>query len=103
MPMHRPSSRLLACSLWVAAVIGLTGCDTKSSPTAPIPPLSRVVVSPDVDTLRVGEIASFSATAYDTLGNPVPSVSFQWSSGDRGIFSVNGTGRVLGIGDGTAP
>lgn len=84
------------------ALLLTAGCDTKSSPTAPQVPLSRVVVSPALDTLRVGAVAQFTATAYDTLGNPT-SAAFQWSSGDRQIFTVNGAGRVLGVGDGTAP
>lgn len=82
--------------------MSLAGCDSHS-PTAPTVPLSRVVVSPGLDTLRVGVTRQFTATAFDTLGNPAPGIGFSWSSGNSQIFTVNGAGRVLGVGDGTAP
>jgi photosystem II stability/assembly factor-like uncharacterized protein len=96
--------RWLACTLLGGvAMAGIEGCDTKSSPTAPAVPLSRVVLSPAVDTLQVGAQAQFTATAYDTLGNVVTGVGFQWSSGDSRIFTVSGGGRVTGVGEGSAP
>ena len=99
----RRLSRLLAGCAAIAAAVVVSGCDTKSNPAAPQVPLSRIAVAPRLDTLRVGAFAQFSATAYDTLGNPVPGVGFRWTSGDAGVFTVNGSGRVLGVGEGTAP
>ena len=96
--------RWLACTLLGgAAIAGIVGCDTKSSPTAPAVPLSRVVLAPPVDTVQVGGQVQFTATAYDTLGNAVAGVAFQWSSGDSRIFTVTGGGRVTGVEEGTAP
>jgi photosystem II stability/assembly factor-like uncharacterized protein len=99
----RRFSRLVAGCAVIAAAAAVSGCDTKSNPAAPQVPLSRVVVTPSFDTLRVGAFAQFSAIAYDTLGNPVPAVGFRWTSGNAGVFTVNGSGRVLGVGEGTAP
>src|SRR6185369_1214840 len=99
--MSRQSLFGRAGPLLVGAALAFGGCD--KAPTAPSIPLSRVEVTPEVDTLRVGATVSFSATAFDTLGNPAPGVGFIWSSGDPGIFTVNGTGRVFGTVDGTAP
>jgi photosystem II stability/assembly factor-like uncharacterized protein len=86
----------------VLGLLVLAGCGKDSSPTAPAVPLSRVTVTPAADTLRIGELAQFTATAYDTLGNPVAS-GFHWTSGNLAIFTVTNGGRVRGVGDGTAP
>lgn len=95
-----PPLRLARLALpW--ALLLAAGCDSKS-PTAPLVPLSRVEVTPTQDTLLVGATVTFSATAYDTLGAPVPGAGFRWSSADPNVFTVNGFGRVLGVGEGTA-
>ena len=88
----------------LAIVLALPGCGSdSSSPTGPVVPISRVVVSPAVDTVGVDQFAQFSATAFDTLGNPAPGVGFHWTSGDPQIFSVTSGGRVEGVSEGTAP
>jgi photosystem II stability/assembly factor-like uncharacterized protein len=79
------------------------GCGSESPTAPPSVPLSRVVLSPVVDTLQVGVSAQFTATAYDTLGNQVAGVGFQWSSGNTQIFTVTGGGKATGVGEGTAP
>jgi len=88
----------------VAAVLPMllaAGCG--KSPTAPVlPPLSSVVLSPAIDTLQVGQVRMFTATATDTGGAPVPEATFLWSSSDPGIFTVNFAGRVTGVGEGCA-
>ena len=80
----------------------LAGCDKNSVAPPVVPPLSAVTVAPSADTLKIGEAVQFSATAYDTLGDPVGGVPFDWSSGDSRVFTVNGFGRVVGAGEGTA-
>jgi photosystem II stability/assembly factor-like uncharacterized protein len=87
------------------ALAPLGGCDcTGAPPLAPIPlpPLSAVVLTPETDTLRVGEERQFGAVAYDTLGQPVAGAGFAWSSGDPTVFTVTPAGRVTGVGDGVA-
>jgi hypothetical protein len=86
---------VLLAGLWA-------GCG-KSSTAPPLPALSAVSVTPEVDTLRIGEIGQFAAAAYDTLGNPATGVAFTWSSGNASVFTVNQVGRALGAGEGTAP
>ena len=102
MPMSH-QTRWLSRLLPLAILLALAGCDSKSSPVAPSVPLSRVEVSPGVDTLRIGKVVQFTATAFDTLGNPAHGVGFLWTSGDPQVFGVTSTGRVQGLTEGTAP
>lgn len=98
---RRPAALLL---LALAALALFAGCSSATRVVVPnpLPPLSAVEVSPDTDTLRVGEDRQFSAVAYDTLGQPVPGAGFQWTSGDPGVFTVTLSGRVTAVGDGVA-
>ena len=100
--IRRPPGLLLLILLALAPLGGCECDDPLPTSPNPIPPLSAVTVSPDTDTLRVGEQVSFSATAYDTLGAPVPGAGFVWTSGDPGVFTVNSAGRVTGVGEGSA-
>ena len=91
--------------LILTALAPIAGCEcTGTLPVAPnpLPPLSAVVVSPTTDTLRIGERHQFTAVAYDTGGNVVSGAGFQWISGDPTVFTVTSSGRVAGVGDGTA-
>jgi len=88
--------------LAAAAALMAQGCESKS-PTRPVlPPLSRVVVTPSSDTVQVGEVRVFTAIAYDTLGAAVPNAGFDWTSTDTRVVTINGQGRALGVGEGTA-
>jgi photosystem II stability/assembly factor-like uncharacterized protein len=102
----RPSPQRLAplLLLLLAAMAPFGGCSSATRVVVPnpLPPLSAVVLSPDTDTLLVGESRQFTAVAYDTLGQPVPGAGFQWTSGDPGVFTVNLSGRVTAVGDGSA-
>lgn len=90
--------------LLLVALVAFAGCSSSVQVVVPnpLPPLSAVVLSPDTDTLRVGENRQFVAVAYDTLGQPVSGAGFQWTSGDPGVFTVNLSGRVTAVGDGSA-
>lgn len=90
--------------LMLAALAPFGGCSSATRVVVPnpLPPLSAVVLSPDTDTLLVGENRQFTAVALDTLGQPVPGAGFEWTSGDPGVFTVNPSGRVTAVGDGVA-
>jgi len=94
-------------SRFIAIVVGLIalaawGCGSKTVAPVPLPPLSSVTVSPDADTVRVGENVAFTAAAFDTLGAMVGGAGFKWVSLDTGIFTVSSTGTVRGVSEGTA-
>ncbi len=99
---RRPIARLL---LLLAALAPIGGCEcTSTLPVAPnpLPPLSAVVLSPDTDTLRVGEQRQFSAVAYDTSDKAVAGAGFLWASGNATVFTVTSLGRVTAVGEGVA-
>jgi len=99
---RRAFGRLL---VFLAGLAPVAGCDcTGTLPVVPnpLPPLSALVVNPSSDTLRVGESHSFTAVAYDTLGQPLSGGGFSWTSNDVGVFTVDRSGRVIGVGDGLA-
>ncbi len=96
-------TRILALVLLAGTALAFAGCEgCKDRVTSPVilPPLSSVTVSPDTDTLRVGERVTFSAVAVDTGGNVVPGVPFAWESTQPGIFTVSTTGVVRAVGEG---
>src|SRR5262249_9995994 len=68
----------------------------RTTPATPIfpPPLSAVPLTPDTDTLRVGQQQQFTAVAYDTAGQPVAGAGFVWSSANTGVFTVTPNGKV---------
>ncbi len=85
------------------AVLALVvGCD-KKNPTEPEPSSDAilVVVSPGADTLTVGASVLFTAVASDSDGVD-PGLPLSWSSSNPAVFAVNGSGRVTGVGEGTA-
>jgi photosystem II stability/assembly factor-like uncharacterized protein len=104
-PTHRTRLRRFGLPLLLTALAAIGGCEcsgTRSVVPNPLPPLSAVTLSPETDTLRVGEERQFFAVAYDTLGQPVSGAGFVWTSGDPTVFTVSPAGRVRGVGDGAA-
>lgn len=85
------------------ATLALVGCD-KKSPTEPEPASSAilVVVSPDADTVAVGSSVQFTAVAFDSDG-VAPNEPLAWTSGNPAVFTVSSSGRVTGVGEGSAP
>ena len=88
--------------LVLTAALALASCE--KAPLAPGPPavpVSAVTITPAVDTLAVGAFAQFTATVYDTLGQPI-SAAVTWLSSDTQVFTVSAGGRVRGVSEGTA-
>jgi trimeric autotransporter adhesin len=65
--------------------------------------VSSVRITPDSVTLTaLDEVHAFAAAAHDAFGNPVPDVSFAWSSLAPTVASVAG-GTVRALAGGVAP
>ena len=62
----------------------------------------RVTVTPSADTLILGDSLRLAAEALDGNGHPVGNAAFAWSSSDATIASVDSSGVVQGVGEGTA-
>ena len=61
-----------------------------------------VIVSPPTDTIAPGDTLRLLAEAYDENGHPVESAQFSWSASDGSVATVDTSGLVLGVGEGTA-
>ena len=78
-----------------AAITAAAG--TSASATATITAVQvadSVVLSVPRDSLAVGDSVQMSAEALDALGNPIPDVTFRWSSSDTTILTVSQKGWV---------
>src|SRR6266581_2909112 len=64
--------------------------------------VSEVQVAPPTVTIRVGERSGLLATAFDRIGNVIPTVRIIWSSNNVNIAKVDNSGTVTGIGGGVA-
>ena len=89
------------CIVTVCAA-SFTGCNcgTQKSAGPSLPPLSQVVLTPQTDTLLVGDQRQFVATALDTDSVAVSGAGFDWTSGDPDVFTVSNSGLVTAVGEG---
>ena len=63
---------------------------------------AAIQVSPAADTLRwLGDTLRLSAEAFDSNDYVVGGAEFIWSSNDESVATVDATGLVTGVGDGT--
>ncbi len=63
---------------------------------------SRVAVTPTAATLVAGDTLRLSAEAFDASGHAMPGAAFAWSTGDAAVATVDSTGLVRGVAEGTA-
>lgn len=64
---------------------------------------ATVAASPASATLNaLGATQQLSASAQDANNNPVANPSFSWTSSDPSVATVNGSGMVTAVGNGTA-
>src|SRR5437016_5984083 len=64
--------------------------------------VSEVQVAPPSVTIKVGERSGLLATAFDRVGNVIPTVRFIWSSNNVSVAKVDNDGTVTGVGGGVA-
>ena len=90
----------------LATVLALTsgGCGKGNALVvpSPLPPLSAVALAIHTDTLQTGQTRLFTATALDTLSAVVPNATFDWSSGNPAVISVDTRGAVHAVSEGVA-
>ena len=65
------------------------------------PTVNRVEVTPATTTVDVGGSFRLTATVYDSRGNVIPGAQVAWASSDTRIATVDNTGRVLGVREGS--
>ena len=64
--------------------------------------VAEVQVAPPSVTIRVGERSGLLATAFDRIGNVIPTVRIIWSSNNLNIVKVDNNGTVTGVASGVA-
>src|SRR2546425_12560467 len=64
--------------------------------------VAEVQVAPPTVTIRVGERSGLLATAFDRIGNVIPTVRIIWSSNNINVAKVDNNGTVTGVGNGVA-
>lgn len=64
--------------------------------------VAEVQVAPPAVTIRVGERSGLLATAFDRIGNVIPTIRIIWSSNNIGVAKVDNNGTVTGVANGVA-
>src|SRR5947207_8976086 len=64
--------------------------------------IAEVQVAPPSVTIKVGERSGLLATAFDRVGNVIPTVRVIWSSNNVAVARVDDNGTVTGVGGGVA-
>src|SRR2546422_4683033 len=64
--------------------------------------VAEVQVAPPSVTIRVGERSGLLATAFDRIGNVIPTIRIIWSSNNVGVAKVDNSGTVTGVSNGVA-
>ncbi len=64
--------------------------------------VAEVQVAPPTVTIRVGERSGLLATAFDRIGNVIPTVRIIWSSNNVNVAKVDNSGTITGVANGVA-
>src|SRR5260221_6822138 len=64
--------------------------------------IAEVQVAPPSVTIKIGERSGLLATAFDRIGNVIPTVRIIWSSNNVAVARVDNNGTVTGVGGGVA-
>src|SRR5919201_3504257 len=71
-------------------------------PAATAQNVAEVQVAPPSMTIRVGERSGLLATAFDRIGNVIPTIRIIWSSNNVAVAKVDNNGTVTGVANGVA-
>jgi hypothetical protein len=77
-----------------------SGCGSNPAQPTPAPTVSSVTLTGGTDVVRVRETVTFGVTARMSDGSS-PVVQPQWSSDNVAVATVDPTGRVTGVSNGT--
>ena len=102
--MITPFRNSLMALLWFsAAALWACGGDAPAGPAEEQPPaVASVSVTPSSFTLMsIGETVQLTATARDASDNTVSSKTFTWSSSDESIATVDMSGLVTAVANGS--
>lgn len=94
---------LFAVLAWAAAGAACGGSKSPSTPSTPTPVVQSITVTSPSSMLRIGTTETFTATAAMSNGASQPVAGGQWGSDNPAVARAEAaTGRVTGVGSGTA-
>jgi len=70
--------------------------------TVRVPVASITISDPGTEPVAPGATLQLTATAFDANNNQLPGRSFNWASSDDAVATVDNTGLVTGVAQGTA-
>ena len=86
----------------VARITATSGSATRSIDVRVMQSAGSIVIAPPMATLMsLGTTVQLEATVLDRNGQPVSDASVNWSSGNEGVATVDGSGLVTAAGPGT--
>lgn len=88
----------LGTSIITAAIDGIEGT---ASVDIVAPPLASMTVEPSTVSLQVGQQRRLTAIGQRPDGTPVPGLPVAWRSANTAVATVDDTGLVTGVGEGT--
>lgn len=92
-----------AVLVWAAAAAACGGSKSPAAPSTPTPVVQSITVTSPSSMLRIGATETFTATAAMSDGASRPVSGGQWGSDNPAVATVEPTtGRVTGVGSGTA-
>ena len=99
--VNRIHGRLARAALLASVLTTIASCnDSRGVAEALVPRAARVVLTPAVDTLAPGEVATLVATVQDAAGRELSARAVRWSSSEPEVATVDSLGRVRGVGSG---
>jgi trimeric autotransporter adhesin len=100
--MHTRFVRFAAGLAALATLIYATACGSGDNSPTGGGGLSKIVLTPAVDTVQIGDVITITAAPQTANGSPVPGLTLFWSSSNEGVATVNQSGQVTTISPGTA-
>jgi DNA/RNA endonuclease G (NUC1) len=87
---------------WNASAVSTFGaCNDNGEPPPPVE-VASITVAPANANILVAGTQTFTATAFDASNQPIAGVTFDWSSNNTAVATVNGNGVATGVTAGDA-
>jgi hypothetical protein len=87
--------------LALVLLTGLVACSNDGDGTVPDPTIDRIEVTPDGSSVTtVGATVQFTAEAFTTDGLPFAGVTFDWTSSNSSVGTIDASGLATSVGFG---